>query len=204
MGTRSLVLKPEGDAFVGRYVHWDGYPTGVGQSLLNIVQRDGLEMARRVIIDEHFYWSSIESRLVREQYDAKTKNYKTTDLSGFPIGLPMDSLSYAGEKRGEVSASFIVGYGEADLNSPKDESEYDDYLVTPGNYQNQGWCEWTYLMADNGLWVCPYDPADNPPRYQIVVPWDSDETLLTSYETRCREEADRLWEEEQAKKEVVA
>jgi hypothetical protein len=34
MGTRSMILKPHGDAWVGRYVHWDGYPTGVGQELM--------------------------------------------------------------------------------------------------------------------------------------------------------------------------
>lgn len=33
MGTRSVIAKPHGDGFMGKYCHWDGYPSGVGAAL---------------------------------------------------------------------------------------------------------------------------------------------------------------------------
>lgn len=62
MGTRSIVAVPTEDGgWKGRYVHWDGYPTGVGLALLKIVQRDGLDTARRVLTEEHYGWSSVDA-----------------------------------------------------------------------------------------------------------------------------------------------
>lgn len=62
MGTRSIVAVPTEDGgWKGRYVHWDGYPTGVGLALLKIVQRDGLATARRVLTEDHYGWSSVNA-----------------------------------------------------------------------------------------------------------------------------------------------
>lgn len=59
MGTRSIIAKPDGDAWRGRYCHWDGYPEGVGQRLMELVNRDGLAKVIDTIIDTHCGWSSI-------------------------------------------------------------------------------------------------------------------------------------------------
>jgi hypothetical protein len=59
MGTCSVIAATTADTERGRYVHWDGYPTGVGQAILDIVRRDGLDKARTVLTAEHFGWSSV-------------------------------------------------------------------------------------------------------------------------------------------------
>jgi hypothetical protein len=59
MGTRSVVAIPHHDGWHGRYVHWDGYPSGVGAALHQIVTRDGHDHAVRTLTAEHFGWSSI-------------------------------------------------------------------------------------------------------------------------------------------------
>lgn len=58
MSTRSVITRTPGKP--GRYVHHDGYPTGVGASLFRIVKRDGIRKARRVLTAEHFGWSSVD------------------------------------------------------------------------------------------------------------------------------------------------
>lgn len=59
MSTRSCIARPIGDEWEGRYHHSDGYPTGLGADLWQLVQRNGVEWARRVLIDEHAGWSCI-------------------------------------------------------------------------------------------------------------------------------------------------
>jgi len=41
MGNRAVIAATYPDGVKGRYVHWDGYPSGVGLAVLAIVQRDG-------------------------------------------------------------------------------------------------------------------------------------------------------------------
>lgn len=60
MGTRSVVAIPTAEGWRGRYIHWDGYPQGVGESLLLIVKRDGLDLAVKVLTEHHFGWSSVD------------------------------------------------------------------------------------------------------------------------------------------------
>ena len=38
MGTRSIIAKRDGDAVRAIYCHWDGYPSGVGATLLEHYQ----------------------------------------------------------------------------------------------------------------------------------------------------------------------
>jgi hypothetical protein len=41
MSTRSVVAKPNGDGFIGRYCHWDGYPSCRGQQIWQTYQELG-------------------------------------------------------------------------------------------------------------------------------------------------------------------
>lgn len=59
MSTRACIAIPEGDTWRGRYTHWDGYASHMGRQYWAIVQRDGLEKARRVLVGENYGWSSI-------------------------------------------------------------------------------------------------------------------------------------------------
>jgi hypothetical protein len=63
MSTRSVVAKPYGAGFRGRYIHWDGYPTGVGAELFRIYREvfkcDLKAMLKTLIVDHPAGWSSI-------------------------------------------------------------------------------------------------------------------------------------------------
>lgn len=65
MSTRSVIafaFEGNKDEWTrGRYVHSDGYPLGVGATLLDIVQRDGVETAERILTVDHGYWSMLDS-----------------------------------------------------------------------------------------------------------------------------------------------
>lgn len=59
MSTRSIIAKQQGDTWAGRYAHWDGYPSHQGAVIWHIVQRDGVEKAVKTLVDDNFYWSSL-------------------------------------------------------------------------------------------------------------------------------------------------
>ena len=67
MGTRSIIARRteakswfDGDTFIGRYCHYDGYPTGTGVSILRAVKQLGFKKAVSVLLDEHpAGWSAI-------------------------------------------------------------------------------------------------------------------------------------------------
>lgn len=60
MGTRSVVAIPDAEhGWKGRYCHWDGYPSGVGEALRRIVMRDGLTPAVHTLTEAHTRWSTI-------------------------------------------------------------------------------------------------------------------------------------------------
>ena len=61
MSTRSIIAKQDGDAWKGRYAHWDGYPTHQGKTLWEIVQRDGYETAVKTLVEDNFYWSALDA-----------------------------------------------------------------------------------------------------------------------------------------------
>lgn len=43
----------------GRYVHWDGGPETMGPVLVDLVRRDGFDVARRTVTDDNPGWSSV-------------------------------------------------------------------------------------------------------------------------------------------------
>lgn len=68
MGTRSVIARYNIDGkWEGRYVHWDGYPTSMMPALSEIIARDGFAAASKVLIDEHFGWSSINPNMTLEE-----------------------------------------------------------------------------------------------------------------------------------------
>lgn len=60
MATRSVVGRYVGDdAWIGRYVHWDGYPANMVMVLLEIVLRDGFDKAVSTLVFENYGWSGL-------------------------------------------------------------------------------------------------------------------------------------------------
>lgn len=66
MGTRSVVGIPYGDAWRGRYVHWDGYPAHMAPILTDMVRRDGLSKVILTLLESFHGWSSLSATQVDE------------------------------------------------------------------------------------------------------------------------------------------
>lgn len=104
MGTRSAIaIRTEDGGFKGRYVHWDGYPSGVGVALRQIIERDGREQALKVLLEDHYGWSTVN-------------------------GLEEQELG-AGYDDGRFVA--VPGYGVA-YTTVEDQSSPDDWITEPG------------------------------------------------------------------------
>lgn len=59
MGTRSIIAKVDGDGFIGRYCHWDGYPSHMLPELVHVLtHHDGGPVAALEVLLAHD-WSSI-------------------------------------------------------------------------------------------------------------------------------------------------
>lgn len=60
MATRSLIGKTEGIGdFTVTYCHWDGYPTGMGKTLWDNIQKYGQERVLHRLLVEYPGWSSL-------------------------------------------------------------------------------------------------------------------------------------------------
>lgn len=60
MGTPAVVATMIDGLVKGRYVHWDGYPTGLGKNLALMVNRDGLEQVVKTTLLDHYGWSTLD------------------------------------------------------------------------------------------------------------------------------------------------
>lgn len=96
MSTRSVIgYRINGIKWKGTFHHWDGYPSGVGVTLLELAKERGTDFIRKEIVDKHAGgWSTInanwevEPRLVEdcptEERDQKPPEfYETTEKSRF-------------------------------------------------------------------------------------------------------------------------
>ena len=59
MSTRSCVAIPQGDGWKGRYVHSDGYPSHMLPTLMDLVNRKGLDRTIDVLINWNGGWSFV-------------------------------------------------------------------------------------------------------------------------------------------------
>lgn len=59
MSTRSCVAIPQGDGWAGRYVHSDGYPEHMVPTLLDLIDRKGVDRVVDVLINWNGGWSFI-------------------------------------------------------------------------------------------------------------------------------------------------
>lgn len=165
MGTRSAVCEPHGDSYRGRYVHWDGYPSGVGRALSALVQRDGLEVVRKTIIHDHYGWSSLdETQTVSSK--ALIAKMKRKGLSWHP---EYGTAEYHAH-------SFSIGYNDGRFAQVK------GYGVAYTTEQGQSWpdewirpeadwgTEWRYVLTDSALRILRGYGVN--PRHHATLAWD--------------------------------
>ena len=66
VSTRGVIARQKGDAFEGRYHHWDSYPSGLGKALWELAHNEfkgDIEGMLRILIDEHpAGWSTIVNK----------------------------------------------------------------------------------------------------------------------------------------------
>lgn len=125
MATRSMIARPEGDGWRGRYVHFDGYPEGVGRELWAIAhgQFKGREAELvTLLLDAHpAGWSSISS------------DYDWSLAPGFRIGGDSTGgapVCYCHGERAE--GALEVGFG-----------------LFADRFGERAGCQWAYIVADD-------------------------------------------------------
>lgn len=132
MGTRSVVAVPTADGgWKGRYVHWDGYPSGVGAALARIVQRDGYDMAVRTLTQDHYGWSSVGS----ENGAGLDPGY----IGGRFVAVPGYGVAYSHAEQGD---EWITPDGDSSG------TEYA-YVLHPDSVRvlERCWSEWRDLFS---------------------------------------------------------
>lgn len=158
MGTRSVVAVRYGDSWRGRYVHWDGYPTGVGQALLEIRRNlypNDLDGMVRALTETHRGWSSI---------NAEER-----------VELP----DYYESDRFEAVHGIGIGYTDSEASEDWIEAEGDNwgtewcYILTPNGIhvleatRGNGHAVGMFGFNEGAEWTV-----------RGLVPWDADDDAM--------------------------
>jgi len=86
-----VAIREDGHA-KGRYVHWDGYPSGVGLALLKMVERDGLERVTEVLTREHYGWSTVDAQgVIADEYAFMYPPTRFEAVPGYGVAFVNDT-----------------------------------------------------------------------------------------------------------------
>lgn len=144
MGTRSIVGLKTGKGWFGRYVHWDGYPSGVGAAVWHIAKRDGLSKTVATLLMENYSWSTLTAQENPNEdefgYDAecfvKGYGYKHGDAT------PDQIITDDGDKWGTEWAYIISREGLA-VYKVNWESETTHLITLP--WDNEDTPNWEFV-----------------------------------------------------------
>lgn len=86
MSTRGIIARPtEGDGFIGRYHHFDAYPTGLGKALIGFFHSHPILAGVEILLDEHpAGWSSIIGDWSKEPGFVEMSNPNREELRDRP------------------------------------------------------------------------------------------------------------------------
>lgn len=183
MATRSMIGRfDENNRIVGRYVHWDGYPSGVGQTLHKAFAKHfggSAEIMATYFIDEHpAGWSSVMNADFSLPAGFREVDDKPSPFIFSSSGEPISNPNY-------------VNQPECYCHGSRQEPE-DTLICNCGEGDNSG-CqplsiEYIYGLAEEGLHIYyhvevagefdpPYEGTNyRPPKYCHVLygilPWD--------------------------------
>ncbi len=146
MGTRNLIMvKYKNDIKVAKYCQWDGYPSGQGLTLLEILKTINLDLLKEKIL-------KIEN-ITEEKLVSKYKELSIDVSSGFisfdDSAIFKKRYPYLNRDMGAKIVSYIV------------ESEEELSLSNSYMYGSEcSGCEWFYLvdLDDNKFYIHDYLP----------------------------------------------
>jgi hypothetical protein len=159
VSTRSIIGRPAGDGFEGRYCHWDGYPTGRGPQVWATVKELGVEGAIQYALkpDAKGYWSSFvapsELVQVRETWvadasDSLMKSWEDDCGTEWAYVISDTALTIFERRFGKSSADQGHGTGMFGLGASD--------TVSGGYWALVATCKWddpepNWLKIEQGL-----------------------------------------------------
>jgi len=140
MSTRSIIArytladKNNPSEWEGRYCHWDGYPSHMGEALQWIVSRDGYEKAGREIMKHE--WSAIDPHRTRDEW-IELRSDQWTIVEGYGIAYEKraDDIDYT-FKSTEINDVFESWCEWLYIITP--ENTIEVYSITGGTLEQQG------------------------------------------------------------------
>ncbi|MBI2851286.1 MAG: hypothetical protein HYX80_09680 [Chloroflexi bacterium] len=168
MSTRGVIARQKGDAFEGRYHHWDSYPTGLGKALWELAHSEfkcDLEGMLHFLIDEHpAGWSTICNKdfSLKPRFNEHGKGnclkcgkpswehyYQEWESHGKRLTeKAKESMSHGnymalGHSSGQPRTTNAECYCHGDRQE-------DGLLVTMKNAAEMG-CEYAYVFSNNAV-----------------------------------------------------
>jgi hypothetical protein len=127
MSTRSVIAKPTETGWIGRYVHFDGYPEAKVPDYLRLVHEKGVERCIDILVNFNAGWSSIDQNpSLGMGYD--DGRFKT--VSNYGVAYTTKTIDFHGQ--------------------PYTQASMDDWIT---NEDNDTWCEWAYVLYPDFLEV---------------------------------------------------
>lgn len=147
MSTRSVIAKPtENGGWIGRYVHFDGYPEAMVPEYMRLVHEKGVQRCIDILINFNAGWSSIESNPTLADW-RNDGRFKT--VSNYGVAYTTKVMDFAGQK----------DYQQASM---------DDWQTSE---DTESWCEWAYVLHPDVLEV--WENVEGGWKHHSTIPYDS-------------------------------
>jgi hypothetical protein len=178
MGTRSIIAKPQGDGWEGAYHHWDGYPSALGVTLLELHAThfggDVDAMIRYLIDDEPVGWSTINRAdwSLPKSWDDDHDPASPCGECGqeiwrhyaqyYPEGDAGDPMVNGGRRKGLILPDQVMqlGHSFVRVKAPKGPQSYSARGEGDGTDRHHystdddfAGAEWVYVLCPSGIMV---------------------------------------------------
>lgn len=152
MSTRAIIAKPDGDGWKGRYHHSDGYPTGLGLTLITA--------------KDWFFRGNLAS-MIQHLIDAEPLGWSTINVLN-PSNPPAwcNGLTHkppcTGESHNHTHPQSYTARGEEAQPGGNWVSDKD---------ATESWCDWAYVLREEGIEVIAirYYFSDESPHKREAV-----------------------------------
>jgi hypothetical protein len=167
MSTRSVIARANGNSWAGRFHHWDGYPEGLGKTLVENATgpfAGNLTGLLKILIDDHpAGWDTIVGRDLNlpSTYRAASPDYASDCIlcgKNALAHLCQEQKDHPQPLPCEGGWSFHLGHKHTP--DPEEverlshipvcychgkEDDTEEYTITPENL-SQTWCEYVYVI----------------------------------------------------------